>query len=85
VEESARDCGELGEDVTRRGSILAALNPRAELADRGQYVDVVAPDKVLCVRQKEAMRQVTSNQVRWMANGRTGPCNARMICLPAPC
>ena len=37
----------MSEDVSGTGAVLAALQPRAELTDGEQYVDVVGADKVL--------------------------------------
>lgn len=41
VEDGPGDGGDVGEDVTRRGSILATLEARAELAVGVEDVDVV--------------------------------------------
>lgn len=47
VEDGARDSGQLGEDVTGRGSILATLEAGTELATRSKHIHVVGPDKRL--------------------------------------
>eukprot|EP00964_Phaeocystis_antarctica_P055492 scaffold32647_cov80-Phaeocystis_antarctica.AAC.1 len=47
VEDEPRERGQLGEDVTRRRGVLAAEQPRAELAGRVEQRDVVGPDEGL--------------------------------------
>lgn len=41
MEDISREVAQLREDITRAGSIFAALEPGAELTDRPQQVDVV--------------------------------------------
>ena len=64
VVDFARDLLELCVNVTRTGSIFAALQSRTELADRAQEIDIVAADKVLRQTNDRAGHRLLAVMVR---------------------
>lgn len=47
IKQQSRECTERREDVTRRGSVFAAVQTRAKLSDRLQQIQIVAADEIL--------------------------------------